>query len=93
MSDETSNQRPVAEELIENLKVQAEQLRGERTDAIAEQWVEIASGHCRVAVCNSPYGTHFEIGPLQGSKAQPTKVFAGPDQDKAIALLIKYIQS
>ena len=87
MNDEITDYKAVAEEILENLKAQADQLLGERADAIAELWVETESGRCRVAVCNSAYGIHFEIGPLHGSEPQPTKVFAGSDQDRAVAHL------
>ena len=87
MNNKTTDYVASAEDIIENLKAQADQLRSERVDAIAEKWVETENGRCRVAVCNSTYGTHFEIGPLHGSKPQSTKVFAGSDQDRAVALL------
>ena len=93
MSDETTGQMTVAEEIVQNLKAEVEQLRSEKTDAVAEQWVEITNGRCRVAVCNSTYGLHYEIGPLHGSKPKSTKVFAGSDKDSAIALLLRYMHS
>ncbi len=93
MNDETTDHKAFAEEIIENLKAQADQLRIERVDVVAEQWVETENGRCRVAVCNSAYGIHFEIGPLHGSKPQPTKVFAGSHQDKAVALLLRYMHT
>ena len=40
MSDETTNQMATAEEIVSNLKAEVEQLRSEKTDAIAEQWLE-----------------------------------------------------
>jgi hypothetical protein len=91
MNDETTDYTAVAEEIIENLKAQADQLHSERVDAIAEQWVETENGRCRVAVCNSAYGIHFEIGPVHGSEPQPTKVFAGSDQDRAVAYLARLL--
>jgi hypothetical protein len=92
MNDKTTDYMAIAEEIIGNLKAQAKQLRGERVDAIAEQWVKTENGRCRVAVCNSAYGIHFEIGPLHSSEPQPTKVFAGSDQDCAATLLARLLQ-
>jgi hypothetical protein len=93
MSNKATDYTVIAEEIIEELTARAEQVRSEKVDAIAEKWVETETGICRVAVCSSAYGIHFEIGPLQGSKPKQTKVFAGSDKDSAIALLLRYMHA
>ena len=91
MRDKTMDQRTAAEKIIRNLKAEVEQLRSDKTDAIAEQWVETTDGRCRVAVCSSAYGVHFEIGPLYGSETQSTKVLPGSDQAHAVDLLAQLL--
>lgn len=60
---------------------------------IVEKWVSTQSGLCRVVLCLSQYGIHWEIGALQSGVVQPTHIFSGEQNEDARHLLAQYFDA
>ncbi|MBK8904485.1 MAG: hypothetical protein IPM53_25125 [Anaerolineaceae bacterium] len=60
---------------------------------IVEKSVPTPNGACRLAWCQSTYGSHWEIGSTQSGIAQPTVVFRGELNEATRQALARFLES
>ena len=85
---------PTPDAIRRHLQTQIDRTSAGQTDGdvmVREEMVNVWRGRCRVAVIISPYGTHLEIGPVQGWDSQITWTFGQDDLDGAVTLLHDYL--
>lgn len=64
----------------------------DRLPHIVEKWVSINNTTCRIAVCQSQYGLHWELGSGQAGILQPAVLFQ-EDQRQAMTRLLTLLKN
>lgn len=92
MKQKATKSSQTAVSILDQLLAQARRSHPPGDITIIQKQVPTPLGFCRVAVVISPYGTHMEIGPKQGSNETITWTFGERELTEAVALLNSYLE-